>query len=157
VIDYLASIGKKALMVVLLYALLANVMVYVYAAAGMAPPSFLMLYPAVQFKEMSAQMNSTAVVGNATISGTFIGQVQQGYTMFTASVSILGLVLNFLMQMIVGLPTLLYEITRAANEYLGAPLGPALMYIASGAGAMLHALALFYVAYTLLGTLRQWL
>jgi len=142
------------LAVVVLYALLANVLVYVYASAGVEAPSFLTLYPAVQFKSVTEQLNSTVTVGNTTLSGVAVGQVYQGLTATMYSVNALGLVLNFLMQMVFGLPTLFYELAKAANAVIGAPLGPALMYIVSGVGATLQALADFYIAYSIIGTLR---
>jgi len=157
VIDFLVSLGKRSLEVVVLYAVLANVLVYVYASAGAQPPPFLTLYPAVQLKAVTQELNSTIPVGNTTLSGIVVGQVYQGWQVAAYSVNAFALVLNFLMQMAVGLPILFYELAKAVNEALGAPLGPAIMYIAAGVGAMLQSLAIFYIVYALLGTLRQYL
>jgi len=157
VINFLVSLGKWSLELVVLYAVLANVLVYVYASAGVQPPPFLTLYPAVQLKAVAQELNSTVPVGNTTVSGVAVGQVYQGWQVVTYSVNAFALVLNFLMQMAVGLPILFYELAKAANEALGSPLGPAIMYIAAGVGAMLQSMAIFYIAYTLAGSLRQYL
>jgi len=152
VFDLLASWGKKALVLVLVYVVLANVLIYVYAAAGVEPPSFLMLYPAVKLKDVVNKLNSTVTTAAGTeISGTVVGQVYQGLQVAAYSVDVWGALINLAYQLVFGLPTLFYELAKAASPYLGAPLGTSLPYIASGVGAVVQAMALFYIAYSIAG------
>lgn len=151
----MASWGRSVFTIVLVYAFLANVLVYVYASAGMQPPSFLMLYPAVRFGELVSKLNSTATVEGVNVSGSVVAQVHQGWQMVVYSIDVWGFLVNFALNLVWGLPPLFFELAKAANELLGAPLGPQLMYLASAVGAVLQGLANFYLAYSIAGALGR--